>query len=99
MSSNVITLDTDSDSDDEIEILEFRKITQDLLDNPQSQDTNNDKEHAASTTTTEHKTTKKLADIQCPICFDTVDAATVVAFKDTIVLKLKKSDHKFVEVK
>lgn len=141
MSSNVITIDSDSDSDDDIEILEFRKITQDLINNPQSQITNNDNHGSQSTPTTtpDHKTVKKLADIQCPICFDNIDVATVtscghvfcleciemsissshargqgrmargrglcplcrkvVSFKDTIVLKLKKSDRRFVEVK
>ena len=146
MSSNVITIDSDTDTDDDIEILEFRKITQDLIDNPQNQETNtnnnnddNGNKVSSSTTAADHKTVKKLADIQCPICFDNVDVATVtscghvfcleciemsissshargtvrmprggglcplcrkvVSFKDTVVLKLKKSDRKFVQVK
>lgn len=146
MSSNVITIDSDSDSDDDVEILEFRRITKDLIDHPQSQETNTTNEgndasasssSSSSSTNPDHKTVKKLADIQCPICFDNVDVATVtscghvfcleciemsissshargqgrmprgrglcplcrkvVSFKDTIVLKLKKSNRKFVE--
>ncbi|KAI5968429.1 hypothetical protein KGF57_000123 [Candida theae] len=145
MSSNVITIDSDTDSDDDdddVEILEFRKITQDLLDNPQSQEASNEidgNEASASATKPDHKTVKRLGDIQCPICFDNIDVATVtscghvfclecieasissshargqgrmprgrglcpmcrkvVSFKETIVLKLKKSTRKFVEAK
>ncbi|KAI5953126.1 hypothetical protein KGF54_002497 [Candida jiufengensis] len=67
----------DDDSDDEIQILEFRKITQDLLDNPQQQNSN--ESTSTSNETQAPKVTKKLSESQCPICFDDIDNATVTS--------------------
>lgn len=55
----------DDDDDDAIKILEFRKETQHLLNHPQSKET--------------PKIVKKLNDVECPICFDQVENATVTS--------------------
>lgn len=52
-------------SDDDIEIIELNTATQNLLENPQQ--------------TTNHDVTKRLNQIQCPICFDDVAKATVTS--------------------
>jgi hypothetical protein len=60
----VISVPSDDDDDsDDIEIVEFRKQTQDLINNPEVQ----------------HNSTKKLSDFQCPICFDDVKVATTTS--------------------
>ncbi|KAL6450779.1 SLX8 E3 ubiquitin-protein ligase complex SLX5-SLX8 subunit SLX8 [Candida maltosa Xu316] len=59
----IINLSSDEDDgDNDLEVLEFRKLTQNLVDNP--------------TQVEEKRITKKLSDIQCPICFDNVTKAT-----------------------
>lgn len=58
-------LSGDEDDDDEVEILEFRQETENLLNNP--------------TSTTNLKIVKKLNDVECPICFDEVTNATVTS--------------------
>lgn len=61
----VINLSSDEEEidDNDVEIVEFRKLTADLIQNPQQPPES-------------RTTTKKLADIQCPICFDEVTQAT-----------------------
>lgn len=61
MSTPNVTNISSDDEDDEIEVLEFRKLTQDLIDNP--------------TQPEERRITKKLSDVECPICFDEVRRA------------------------
>lgn len=58
----MIELSSEEDEDD-VEIIEFAKETQNLIDNPlPCQQTN---------------TGKSLANLRCPICFDELDKATV----------------------
>ncbi|KAI3402600.2 hypothetical protein KGF56_004692 [Candida oxycetoniae] len=67
-------IEISSEDDDEVEILEFRKITQDLInstDHEQQPQSQQEKQSNSG-----HKVTKKLSDIQCPICFDIVENAT-----------------------
>ncbi|KAK6458679.1 uncharacterized protein RJT20DRAFT_7905 [Scheffersomyces xylosifermentans] len=56
-----ISSDEEDVDDNDLEIVEFRKQTQNLIDNPQQ--------------TPQNHTTKKLSDVQCPICFDDVTNA------------------------
>ena len=65
MSTPNVTNISSDDEDDEIEVLEFRKLTQDLLDHPSQSE--------------ERRITKKLSDVQCPICFDVVNMATTTS--------------------
>ncbi|RCK55139.1 E3 ubiquitin-protein ligase complex SLX5-SLX8 subunit SLX8 [Candida viswanathii] len=60
-----LTSDEEEEEVDDIEEVEFRNATQQLIDNPAQAD--------------DHNTTKRLADIQCPICFDDVSKATVTS--------------------
>ena len=93
MSTPNVTNISSDDEDDEIEVLEFRKLTQDLIDNP--------------TQPEERRITKKLSDVECPICFDEVRGQVrssqrgrglcplcrkQVVFKETIPLKMKKAE-------
>lgn len=60
---NIINLS--SEEEDDVEIIAFNKETQDLIDNPaQPPHTNS---------------TKKLSNVQCPICFDEVTSATATS--------------------
>ncbi|CUM52341.1 uncharacterized protein AC631_03853 [Debaryomyces fabryi] len=60
---NIINLS--SEDEDDVEIIAFKKETQDLIDNPiQPPHTNS---------------TKKLSNVQCPICFDEVTNATATS--------------------
>ncbi|CAI5758472.1 unnamed protein product [Candida verbasci] len=137
----VINLSSDEGEidDNDIEIIEFRKLTQNLINNPQAKETNNLNDSKEDDTTHEddsEKVVKKLSDSQCPICFDEITNATItscghlfclecieqsisnssargqirsnnnnsrgkglcplcrkqVSFKDTILLKMKKSN-------
>lgn len=56
-----ISSDEEDVDDNDLEIIEFRKQTQNLIDNPEQP---------------QHHITKKLAEVQCPICFDEVTMAT-----------------------
>lgn len=58
---NIINLS--SEDEDDVEIIAFKKETQDLIDNPVQPP----------------HTTKKLSNIQCPICFDEVTNATATS--------------------
>ncbi|EGW31202.1 uncharacterized protein SPAPADRAFT_140703 [Spathaspora passalidarum NRRL Y-27907] len=63
----IINISSDEEDDigeEDVEIVEFRKVTNDLIDHP-SQKPNH--------------TTKKLSDVQCPICFDDVTNATTTS--------------------
>lgn len=60
----IIDITSDDDEVDDVEIIEFRKHTKDLIENPQQPPS------------AQGHTTKKLADIQCPICFDDLTIAT-----------------------
>ncbi|KAK6200518.1 uncharacterized protein RJT21DRAFT_44452 [Scheffersomyces amazonensis] len=63
---NISSSDENEDDENDLQIIEeFRKETQDLLDNPTQQP--------------QHEITKKLTDIQCPICFDTMTEATATS--------------------
>lgn len=63
----VIDITSDEDDVDDVEIIEFRKHTKDLIENP------------LQPPLAPGHTTKKLADIQCPICFDDLTIATTTA--------------------
>lgn len=66
--SPIINLSSDDeydDEDDEIEEVEFRTATQNLIENPSQ--------------TEKSGTTKKLVNVQCPICFDDISKATVTS--------------------
>lgn len=58
---NIINLS--SEDEDDVEIIAFKRETQDLIDNPVQPP----------------HTTKKLSNIQCPICFDEVTNATATS--------------------
>ena len=58
----VIDLSSEEEEDD-VEIIEFAKETQNLIDNPLPSQQSN--------------TRKSLANMRCPICFDELDKATV----------------------
>lgn len=60
-----ISSDEEDDDDTAVEILEFRNATTNLLNNPQSNNL--------------PKIVKRLNDVECPICFDQVDNATVTS--------------------
>ncbi|ODV64910.1 hypothetical protein HYPBUDRAFT_233937 [Hyphopichia burtonii NRRL Y-1933] len=60
-----ISSDEEDDDDTAVEILEFRNATTNLLNNPQSNNL--------------PKVVKRLNDVECPICFDQVDNATVTS--------------------
>ncbi|KAK6460169.1 hypothetical protein DFJ63DRAFT_264230 [Scheffersomyces coipomensis] len=66
VSEYIINISSDDDVDDtDLQIIEeYRKETQDLLDNP-------DQPH--------HETIKKLSDSQCPVCFDEMTEATATS--------------------
>ncbi|CUM62634.1 uncharacterized protein PRCAT00000188001 [Priceomyces carsonii] len=53
----------ESGSENDVEILEFKKVSQDLIDHPQQS----------------AQLSKQLTDVQCPICLDQVDIATVAS--------------------
>lgn len=57
-----VTSDQENDEDD-VEVIELRRETQDLINNPAYQEHRDEKKH--------------LQGVQCPICFDEVTAATV----------------------
>ncbi|ODV81470.1 uncharacterized protein CANTADRAFT_19103 [Suhomyces tanzawaensis NRRL Y-17324] len=62
----VINIPSDDEGDEnDVEIVEFREQTKKLLDNPQNE--------------LPLHTTKKLTDIQCPICFDDITMATTTS--------------------
>lgn len=65
----VINISSEEEIDDnDVEVIEFRKQTQNLLDNPEQQ--------PQSET---NRVSKKLADVQCPICFDDLTNATITS--------------------
>lgn len=67
-SGYVINISSDEEEidDNDVEIVEFRKLTADLMEHPQQ-------------SSESRRTTKKLADVQCPICFDEVTQATTTS--------------------
>lgn len=52
------------EDDDDVKLLEIRNDTNDLINNAQA---------------AEHKITKKLNDVECPICFDEITKATATS--------------------
>ncbi|RLV91000.1 hypothetical protein JA1_004183 [Spathaspora sp. JA1] len=59
-----ISSDEEEDEQEDVEIVEFRKLTKELIDHPVAKQSH---------------TTKKLSDVQCPICFDDVTNATTTS--------------------
>lgn len=62
---DIIDVSSDDDNSDDVEIIEFRRESERLLNNPEQPPHVN--------------TTVCLSDVQCPICFDEVTEATITS--------------------